>query len=180
LIESLTRPASRPFQSLLLKLGKEHGKAVIDSILTPIISGQKFGNAQSELCNRIIKECLTDSLKRFLLEKLISADAERWKEELFLKTVDILVSKGGYSFGENSSVSDEQTLELLVNRLEELSLVEDCSRSVKFSAVVCHLLSHHERKCVSYVDKLKLVASRLKNFLHKIAIKSIEKIEALK
>lgn len=180
-VSLLKRPAPRNLHSLILSLAKDHSKAMVYSVISPTINEQsssKYSNPQSELICRAIKEALDDSSKEILIVEISKVEElSRWADEHFLKTLDTLVSNGGYSFS-NSVAEYDPIVKSFVAKLDQVSSQsKEVCRSVKFSAVVCHFLSQHGQRLSPYIDVMRKTVQRLETFMQKVASASLSQIE---
>jgi hypothetical protein len=90
---SLSQPASRILFSAIVNSAKRHPKALIYGLLLPLIADPMLGTSQSEVINRVLKECLPPEMVllffRYVANCTQHSDATigvslKWEEHLMV------------------------------------------------------------------------------------------------
>lgn len=168
-IYALEKPASRILMTALTQAGKIHPRAVMDSIMFPIICSKNGASSvQCEILNRLVKDCLTEDLILSLLQKMFVPRREsehdfsrsnrswNWTEGVVGVVQNLLSHKVNI---------DQDCVASLVQDLD--AAVAEFSTSLKFGNLLLNLVTKHGPRLKSHKTSLHHVVNRSRTFLTK-------------
>lgn len=126
-----------------------------------------MGSAQTELINRLLKQCYEPSSRQPLLHHIVH-NVESWSPNV-VKVINALLLMG--------VEIDEQLMPALVVRLEQVSQSVTANLpNSKFASLLCNLTSKYSARCLPHKDSLRAAASRLTSMMKKLALRNIDKL----
>ncbi|KAL2649630.1 hypothetical protein R1flu_017758 [Riccia fluitans] len=165
---AMEKPASRILATAVTQAGKIHPRAIIDSVVFPLICSRDGASGiQCELLNRIVKDCLPEDLILALLQKMFLSCAEkqqgfnsglpwRWTEGM----VGVVQNMLNYKVN-----LDQQSLACLLEALD--AVVLEYSKSLKFGNLLLNLVTKQGSKLKSYKELLLQIVEKTQTFLTK-------------
>ncbi|KAL3702143.1 hypothetical protein R1sor_020165 [Riccia sorocarpa] len=165
---TMEKPASRILTTAVTQVGKIHPRAIVDSVVFPLICSRDGASSiQCELVNRIVKDCLPEDLILSLLQKMFLPSAEnhdnlnsgipwKWTEG----TVGVVQNMLNYKVN-----LDEQSVACLVKALD--AVVMEFSKSLKFGNLLLNLVTKQGSKLRSHKELLQQIVGKSQTFLTK-------------
>ncbi|KAG6542240.1 hypothetical protein Mapa_016368 [Marchantia paleacea] len=165
---ALEKPATRILMTALTQAGKIHPRAVMDSVMFPLICSKNGASSiQCEILNRLVKDCLTEDLILCLLQKMFVCSRESkhdfssnlswsWTEGVVGVVQNLLSHKVNI---------DQDCVASLVQALD--AAVAEFPTSLKFGNLLLNLVTKHGPRLKSHKALLHQVVDKSRTFLTK-------------
>ena len=169
-VQGLKQTASRDLFSAVSQFAKKYSRAFCDGVVVILIQQSNLDSPQVALVNKIVKECLSEETRVYLLQLIISIKSETkgcsflWTEDtvsVVQMLVDLKPELTDDLFGTFASVLEQQSRHL--------------SKSLKYAKMLLAVIKSYGQQVFQHLDYFVRILEGNETFLKKAGLAALEK-----
>ena len=169
-VQGLKQTASRDLFSAVSQFAKKYSRAFCDGVVVSLIQQSNLDSPQVALVNKIVKECLSEETRVYLLHHIISIKSETqgcsflWTEDtvsVVQTLVDLKPELRNDLFGTFASVLEQQSRHL--------------SKSLKYAKMLLAVIKSYGQQVSQHLDYFVRSLEGNKTFLKKAGLAALKK-----
>lgn len=188
-VQGLERSVSRALSTAISTVAKQHPSPLTDALLLPLVLAPALGVPQSDVINRVLKECFDlNSVLQFF--KAFLGSCESGEDESFSMSQSQSQSQDagfGVTWTENTvvvlqAVVDMRGMVLPADAFELLLVQLDrhaayFAASLKFSALMMSLITKHSNQVAHSKEYVGQIIGKSSTFMKKAALTKLAKLQ---